>query len=99
MRRLMSGSWRLAIVAALSRAMISFGVPLGAHRPCQIETSIGKPASAAVGISGAAGERLGGHGIGPDLAGADLRQRVGRLVDHDLDLVGDRSCMAGPVPR
>ena len=31
----------------------------------------------------------------PDLAGAHLRQRVGRLVDHHLDLVGDQVLHGG----
>jgi hypothetical protein len=42
------------MTAALSLAMISTGVPLGAHRPYQtLMSSPGKPASPTVGISGA----------------------------------------------
>ena len=50
--------------------MTSFGVPLGAQSPCQIDdVKPGSPASSTVGISGADGKAgLGGDGVGPDLA-------------------------------
>src|SRR5882757_1677351 len=44
-----------ATTAPLSLSMISLGVPLGAHRPCQKEKYIAwKPSSSTVGTSGAA---------------------------------------------
>jgi len=45
-------------MAASSLAMMSFGVPFGAHKPCQNEAySPGTPASSMVGTSGAAHQR------------------------------------------
>ena len=71
---------------------MSFGVSLGTHSACQIEMwKPGTPASSTVGMSGADGRRLAvGDRIGLDRAGAHLRQRVRRLVDHDVDLPGDQ---------
>src|SRR5215204_7496861 len=46
-------------MAAFSLAMMSFGVPLGAHIPCQTDSvKPGTPASSMVGISGARTCRL-----------------------------------------
>ena len=52
------GSASAPAIAALSFAMTSFGVPLGAQTACQIETwKPGRPASSTVGISGAEARR------------------------------------------
>jgi hypothetical protein len=58
MRLRIAGSRMADTAAALSLSITGFGVPLGAHRPFQMDTSIGYPASAAVGISGMAGDRF-----------------------------------------
>ena len=86
-----AGSSSASTAAALSFAMISFGVPFGTQSPDHsVMWKPGRPASSTVGMSGADCDALGvGDGIGADLAGADLADRVGGLVDDDVDLAGD----------
>src|SRR5882672_4138279 len=59
-RALKSGCVTILLISALIRATTSFGVPRGAKMPCQRlrSKSVSPAASATVGTSGAAGERL-----------------------------------------
>ncbi len=78
--------------------MISFGVPFGTQSPDHsVMWKPGRPASSTVGTSGAFRNPLGiGDGIGADVAGADLIDRVRGLVDDDVNLTGDEIVQRRP---
>ena len=91
-----AGSASASSTAALSFAMISFGVPLGAHIACQIETwKPGSPASSVVGMSGAEARRVAGHRVGAHAAALCDRERARGLVDDHVELAGEHVLQRG----
>src|SRR5262245_15944690 len=101
MRSMVSGAASASRSAVLSLAMIGAGVPAGATIPyCSTTSKPGRAASATVGTSGKAGERLA-------LVTASARtlpSRTSPIADGSDDMYmatwpPSRSVSAGPVPR
>src|SRR5471030_2742486 len=90
------GSASASRIAAVSFAATSFGVPFGAHIPCHTDVESGQ----ACFVDGRDVRHrlhalLLGHGKHLDLARLDLRDRVGGLIEHDVDLARDEILQGG----
>ena len=88
----MSGEFRILVTSAFHFAMTSGGVPAGAKKPNHVEMS--KPGNAGFRHRRQLGHELralgGRHRERFQLAGLDLRHRVGEVVEHELGVAGEQ---------